>query len=157
MAAVLEIGSAFAGYAIEEEIGRGGMGVVYRATDLSLERPVALKLIAPELASDEGFRKRFLKESRLAASLDHPHVLQALPQGVAPRSLARPPTRAACSSPPARRHDARIQAPLDQLVRGGGGRLVTPPHYACVRVRARRSQTHPMTVDGGPDLALREY
>ena len=51
------------------------MGVVYRATDLSLERPVALKLIAPELAEDEHFRERFLKEPRLAASLDHPNVL----------------------------------------------------------------------------------
>ena len=51
------------------------MGVVYRATDLSLERPVALKLIAPELAEDERFRSRFLREPRLAASLDHPNVI----------------------------------------------------------------------------------
>jgi ABC-type branched-subunit amino acid transport system substrate-binding protein/DNA-binding beta-propeller fold protein YncE/predicted Ser/Thr protein kinase len=68
-------GSTFAGYRIEDEIGRGGMGVVYRATDLRLERPVALKLIAPELAADEDFRERFLRESRIAASLGHPHVL----------------------------------------------------------------------------------
>src|SRR5262245_37671273 len=68
-------GSQFAGYRIEEEIGRGGMGVVYRATDPALDRPVALKLIAPELAADEEFRKRFLRESKLAASLGHPHVL----------------------------------------------------------------------------------
>jgi len=77
----LQTGSTFAGYRIETEIGRGGMGVVYRARDLSLERPVALKLITPELASDEGFRKRFLKESRLAASLDHPHVLPVFAAG----------------------------------------------------------------------------
>ena len=77
----LQTGTTFAGYRIEAEIGRGGMGVVYRARDLSLERPVALKLIAPELASDEGFRKRFLKESRLAASLDHPHVLPVFAAG----------------------------------------------------------------------------
>ena len=51
------------------------MGVVYRAWDLSLERPVALKLIAPELAEDERFRARFLREPRLAASLDHPNVI----------------------------------------------------------------------------------
>ena len=51
------------------------MGVVYRARDLSLERPVALKLIAPELAQDEHFRARFLKEPKLAASLDHPSVV----------------------------------------------------------------------------------
>ena len=68
-------GSTFAGYRVEALIGRGGMGVVYRATDLSLERPVALKLIAPELAEDERFRRRFLKEPRLAASLDHPNVI----------------------------------------------------------------------------------
>src|SRR5262245_15117558 len=68
-------GASFAGYRIESIIGRGGMGVVYRATDLSLERPVALKLVAPELAGDERFRDRFLKEPRTAASLDHPNVV----------------------------------------------------------------------------------
>jgi YVTN family beta-propeller protein len=73
--ATLAPGSTFVGYQIEELVGRGGMGVVYRATDLSLERPVALKLIAPELAEDTHFRERFLRESRLAASLDHPGVV----------------------------------------------------------------------------------
>jgi ABC-type branched-subunit amino acid transport system substrate-binding protein/tRNA A-37 threonylcarbamoyl transferase component Bud32 len=68
-------GSTFASYRVEALVGRGGMGVVYRATDLALERRVALKLIAPELADDERFRGRFLKESRLAASLDHPNVI----------------------------------------------------------------------------------
>jgi ABC-type branched-subunit amino acid transport system substrate-binding protein/DNA-binding beta-propeller fold protein YncE len=68
-------GSTFAGYRVESLLGRGGMGVVYRATDLSLDRPVALKLIAPELAEDERFRARFLREPRLAAALDHPHVV----------------------------------------------------------------------------------
>jgi ABC-type branched-subunit amino acid transport system substrate-binding protein/streptogramin lyase len=65
----------FAGYRVDSLIGRGGMGVVYRALDVSLDRPVALKVIAPELAQDERFRSRFLRESRLAASLDHPHVV----------------------------------------------------------------------------------
>ena len=65
----------FAGYRIEAVLGRGGMGVVYRATDLSLERPVALKVIAPELAGDERFRERFLREPKLAAALDHPNVI----------------------------------------------------------------------------------
>lgn len=63
------------GYQLEELIGRGGMGVVYRATDVKLQRPVALKLIVPELAGDARFRKRFLDESRLAASLDHASVV----------------------------------------------------------------------------------
>ena len=71
----MKTGMIFAGYRVEELVGRGGMGVVYRATDLSLERPVALKLVAPELAEDERFRDRFLREPRLAASLDHPNVI----------------------------------------------------------------------------------
>jgi ABC-type branched-subunit amino acid transport system substrate-binding protein/DNA-binding beta-propeller fold protein YncE len=75
MKAAFTRGSTFAGYRIEDLIGRGGMGVVYRATDLSLERPVAVKLIAPELAQDEQFRTRFLREPKLAASLDHPNVI----------------------------------------------------------------------------------
>jgi ABC-type branched-subunit amino acid transport system substrate-binding protein/DNA-binding beta-propeller fold protein YncE len=75
MKAAFTRGTTFAGYRIEDLVGRGGMGVVYRATDLSLERPVALKLIAPELADDERFRSRFLREPRLAASLDHPNVI----------------------------------------------------------------------------------
>ena len=68
-------GAMFAGYRVESLIGRGGMGVVYRATDLSLGRPVALKMIAPELAQDERFRDRFLREPRIAASLEHPNVV----------------------------------------------------------------------------------
>ena len=63
------------------------MGVVYRATDLSLDRPVALKLIAPELAEDAGFRERFLTESRLAASLGHPHILPVYAAGEAEGQL----------------------------------------------------------------------
>jgi ABC-type branched-subunit amino acid transport system substrate-binding protein/DNA-binding beta-propeller fold protein YncE len=75
MNATISLGAIFAGYRVESVVGRGGMGVVYRATDLSLERPVALKLTAPELAEDEHFRSRFLREPRLAASLDHPNVI----------------------------------------------------------------------------------
>ncbi len=73
--AELAIGSTLAGYRLDALIARGGMGVVYRATHLGLERPVALKVIARELADREGFRDRFLRESRLAASLDHPAVV----------------------------------------------------------------------------------
>jgi serine/threonine-protein kinase len=69
------IGTDFVGYRIEELIGQGGMGVVYRAFDLRLKRSVALKLIAPDLALDERFRDRFLRESELAVSLEHPNVV----------------------------------------------------------------------------------
>jgi YVTN family beta-propeller protein len=71
----LSIGSEVAGYRIEALIARGGMGVVYEATHLGLERPVALKVIARDLADRPGFRERFLRESRLAARLDHPSVV----------------------------------------------------------------------------------
>jgi streptogramin lyase len=70
-----EVGTQFAGYRIDGVLGRGGMGVVYLANELALDRPVALKLIAPELADDSSFRERFLRESRLAASIDHPGIL----------------------------------------------------------------------------------
>src|SRR5215831_14215523 len=77
------IGSDLLGYRLEELIGRGGMGVVFRALDLRLKRNVALKLLAPELASDERFRERFLRESELAASLDHPNVIPVYDAGEA--------------------------------------------------------------------------
>src|SRR5439155_1093623 len=69
------IGTELLGYRVEELVGRGGMGVVYRAYDPRLKRNVALKLIAPELSGDERFRERFLAETELAASLEHPNVL----------------------------------------------------------------------------------
>jgi streptogramin lyase len=71
----IEIGSEFVGYRLDELVGRGGMGVVYRASDLRLKRTVALKLMAPELALDERFRERFARESELAMSLEHPNVV----------------------------------------------------------------------------------
>jgi hypothetical protein len=69
------IGSTLAGYRLDALIAQGGMGVVYRATHLALDRSVALKVIARQFAGDEGFRDRFLRESRLAARLDHPAVV----------------------------------------------------------------------------------
>jgi streptogramin lyase len=68
-------GTEFAGHRIDAVAGRGGMGVVYRATQTALDRVVALKLIVPELADDPGLRDRFERESRIAASIDHPNVL----------------------------------------------------------------------------------
>ncbi|MGV9457044.1 serine/threonine-protein kinase [Streptomyces sp. NPDC003635] len=75
------IGRTVAGYRIEGEIGRGGMAVVYRALDLRLERTVALKLLAPELARNDTFRQRFTHESRAAASIDHPHIVPVFEAG----------------------------------------------------------------------------
>ena len=71
----MNAGDEFGPYKIESVLGRGGMGTVYLATHERLERRVALKLIAPDLAGDPEFRSRFLRESQLAASLDHPHVI----------------------------------------------------------------------------------
>jgi serine/threonine protein kinase len=65
----------FAGYRIDRRVGRGGMGVVYQATDLALDRTVALKVLAEELAEDDTFRRRFIGECKIAASLDHPNVV----------------------------------------------------------------------------------
>ncbi|MEU1853564.1 serine/threonine-protein kinase [Streptomyces sp. NPDC019990] len=75
------IGRQVAGYRIEQEIGRGGMAVVYRARDLRLERTVALKLLAPELARNDTFRRRFTHESRAAAAIDHPHIVPVFEAG----------------------------------------------------------------------------
>ena len=81
MPPALQLGSTFAGHRIDALAGRGGMGVVYRATDLVLDRPVALKLIAPALAADAEFRVRFANECRIAARLDHPHVVEVFHAG----------------------------------------------------------------------------
>jgi serine/threonine protein kinase len=81
MAVELPVGSSFAGYRIEGVIGRGGMGVLYLATQLSLERQVALKLISPEFADDRLFRERFKREARLAALIDHPNVIPVYEAG----------------------------------------------------------------------------
>ncbi len=62
-------------YEVEREIGRGGMGIVYRARDLALERPVAIKLLPPQLAAQRDLRERFFREAQTAAGLAHPHVV----------------------------------------------------------------------------------
>ncbi|MGO9790461.1 MAG: protein kinase domain-containing protein [Solirubrobacteraceae bacterium] len=71
----LETGSVVGGYRIDGLLSRGGMGMVYRATNLALNRGYALKVIAPELAQDDQFRERFKREIRIAAALDHPNVV----------------------------------------------------------------------------------
>ncbi|HTJ24278.1 MAG TPA: protein kinase [Gemmatimonadaceae bacterium] len=62
-------------YSIEHELGRGGMGIVFLARDVALERPVAIKLLPPHLAADERMRARFVREARTAARLSHPNIV----------------------------------------------------------------------------------
>src|SRR3954469_11560738 len=83
----LATGQVLAGYRIEGLVGRGGMGVVYRATQIALERPVALKLITPDLAEDPSFRQRFKRESRTAAQIEHAHVTRVHGAGEAEGQL----------------------------------------------------------------------
>jgi tetratricopeptide (TPR) repeat protein len=73
--ASLFAGEVVAGYRIEGVLGRGGMGVIYRATELRPEREVALKVLGGEISGDAAFRERFLYESQVAASLEHPNVV----------------------------------------------------------------------------------
>src|SRR6185437_7465132 len=75
------VGALVAGYRLEEQIGRGGMAVVYRAHDLRLERDVAMKILAPALAQDEAFRQRFIRESRAAAAVDDAHIIPVYEAG----------------------------------------------------------------------------
>jgi serine/threonine-protein kinase len=80
-------GERIAGYVLEEQIGRGGMAVVFRAHDERLDRTVALKILAPGLADDEAFRQRFIRESRAAAAVDDPHIIPVFEAGEASGAL----------------------------------------------------------------------
>jgi serine/threonine protein kinase len=75
------LGKVLAGYRIEERIGRGGMGLVYRAEHLNLRRRAAIKIIAPELAETSGFHERFNREARIAAALQHPNIVTVYDAG----------------------------------------------------------------------------
>ena len=83
----LAAGAQIAGYKIEQQIGRGGMAVVYRASDGRLNRSVALKILAPEFASDTSFRQRLIREMRAAAAVDHPNIVPVFDAGEADGAL----------------------------------------------------------------------
>ncbi len=87
MSESLAPGATFAGCRLEGVAGRGGMGVVFRATQIALQRPVALKAIAPELAADAEYRERFQSESQLAAIIDHPNVIPVYEAGESDETL----------------------------------------------------------------------
>jgi hypothetical protein len=74
-------GSRIGKYVLERQIGHGGMAVVFRARDTQLGRPVALKIMAPSVASDDEFRQRFVRESRAAAAVDDPHIIPVFEAG----------------------------------------------------------------------------
>jgi serine/threonine protein kinase len=76
-------GSRIAGYRLEERVGQGGMAVVFRARDEQLGRLVALKILAPALAGDAEFQRRFMGESRAAAAIDDPHIVPVFAAGEA--------------------------------------------------------------------------
>jgi len=80
-------GSRVAGYVLEEQIGAGGMAVVFRALDDRLQRRVALKILALAPAPDEAFRQRFIRESRAAAAVDDPHIIPVFEAGEAAGAL----------------------------------------------------------------------
>jgi serine/threonine-protein kinase len=75
------VGSRIAGYSLAEQIGQGGMAVVFRAQDERLRRQVALKVLAPALAADAAFRHRFVRESQSAAAVDDPHIIPVFEAG----------------------------------------------------------------------------
>jgi streptogramin lyase len=83
MGGEVRLGAEIAGYRIESLLGRGGMSVVYLADDPSAGRKVALKLLSPELANNYRFRERFLKESKLAETFDHPNIVPIYDAGEA--------------------------------------------------------------------------
>ncbi len=78
---MIEIGTMVGGYRVERMLGRGGMGVVYEAVQVSLDRRVALKVLRPELAEDAAFVDRIRREGMVQAALEHPHVLDVYEVG----------------------------------------------------------------------------
>ncbi|MCF7854373.1 MAG: serine/threonine protein kinase [Candidatus Pacebacteria bacterium] len=83
----LRPGDIVAGYKVEAEIGRGAMGVVYRAIQINLERPAALKILAEEFSQDREYVNRFFNEAKAAGALSHPNIVQAYDAGVADNDI----------------------------------------------------------------------
>jgi Protein kinase domain len=84
---ILRTGATLAGYRVDGLVGSGGMGIVYEATQLSLNRTVALKVLAPHLSNDSGFRDRFRREAQVQAALEHPHIVTVFESGESDEGL----------------------------------------------------------------------
>src|SRR5207244_5516363 len=81
MQSAVRTGTVIAGFRVDSLIGEGAMGAVYLAEEVGTGGRIALKLLAPELARDDRFRQRFARESRVASSLDHPHIVATVASG----------------------------------------------------------------------------
>jgi len=144
--AELAIGSDFAGYRIEEVAARGGMGVVYRATQLQLTRTVALKLVTPALARDASFRDRFRREWMVAAAIEHPNVIPVYEAGeedgalyIAMRWVEGTDLREAIDSGPLEPSRA---VNLVSQVAGALGKRIDELDLALAIVRPQRTSAH---------------
>ncbi|HET7296023.1 MAG TPA: serine/threonine-protein kinase [Gemmatimonadales bacterium] len=123
------VGEDFAGYRLRAVLGRGGMSVVYEAENPRLGSTIALKVLAPELSTDDVFRARFLKESRIAASLNHPNVIPIYDTGpcgellfIAMRYVAGSDLRSVLA------HGGRISPGQALLLVGQTGRALDAAH-----------------------------
>lgn len=138
MMAKLVRGSQLAGYVIEEQIGAGGMAVVFRARDGMLGRLAALKVLSPVLAADQEFRARFLRESQAVASVEEPHIIPVYGAGevdgvlyiatkfVSGGDLARVLERAGGGLEPGRAAALREDMPPAVAVPGPTARAASP-------------------------------
>ena len=129
------------------------MGVVYRATEIALQRPVALKLIAEDFAGDRKFRERFQRESMLAASIDHPNVIPVYEAGEVDGELyiamrfvdgtdllhARHPRRARSSPPAPSASSARSPPRSTPPTAAASSTATSSPATSCSPARATRS------------------
>ena len=84
---MLKTGTTVSGYRIDGLLGQGGMGAVYEATQLSLNRTVALKFLAAHLGDDPTFRERFRREGQIQAAIDHPHIITVFEAGESDEGL----------------------------------------------------------------------
>ena len=145
MTTELAAGAVVAGFRVESLVGHGAMAKVYRARDEAHDRVVALKMLDDALARDERFRQRFLRESQLAASLDHPHIVRtlALRRG---RRAALPRDGAASTAPTCASCSARTAA-LDPEravdARRAGGRCARRRARGRARPSRRQARQHP--------------